>query len=68
MSDITKCSGNGCPIKEKCYRFTAKTFPKYQSFFTEPPLEKDENGNITCKMFWGENSEQIFQMLKKITE
>jgi len=24
MADITKCKGEGCPIKESCYRFTAE--------------------------------------------
>lgn len=23
MADITKCKGIGCPIRDKCYRFTA---------------------------------------------
>lgn len=23
MADISKCEGKDCPIKEKCYRFTA---------------------------------------------
>ena len=25
MADISKCIGKDCPIKEKCYRFTAPT-------------------------------------------
>ena len=32
MADITKCTGEGCPLKETCYRFTAPT-DMYQSFF-----------------------------------
>ena len=67
MADITKCSGDGCTIKQNCYRFTAKDSSN-QSYFLEPPLEKDEDGNITCEMFWGENSQQIFELLKKITK
>jgi len=23
MSDISKCAGKGCPLKETCYRYTA---------------------------------------------
>lgn len=24
MPDISKCTGNGCEIKEQCYRYTVK--------------------------------------------
>lgn len=46
MPDITMCTGKGCPMKNKCYRFTAKP-GEYQSFFTSPPIEKSE-----CDYFW----------------
>lgn len=52
MSDITKCSGFLCPLKDNCYRYKAKD-GVLQSYFTEQPY-KDEK----CKMFLG---------LKKIT-
>jgi hypothetical protein len=32
MTDITKCRGDGCPIKKQCYRFTAKD-SRYQSYY-----------------------------------
>ncbi len=47
MPDICMCSGQGCPQREKCYRFTAKP-SLYQSMFTVPPI--DGNGN--CEEFW----------------
>lgn len=39
MADITMCDGRYCPLKKKCYRFTA---PKgiYQSYFLETPYDK----------------------------
>jgi len=38
MPDITMCTGEGCPKKETCYRFTA--IPgRYQSFFVAPPYK-----------------------------
>jgi hypothetical protein len=46
MSDITKCHGIGCPIKEKCYRFTAKA-DEYQAYFLESPIKDGK-----CDMFW----------------
>ena len=61
MSDITKCKGTNCPLKEKCYRFTA-TESYYQSYFVEVPFKDNE-----CEMFWGNQSESIFNQLKDIT-
>jgi hypothetical protein len=60
MADITKCNGQGCPVKEKCYRYTAKE-SMYQSYFSEPPIKDNK-----CDMYWGENSEYIFNQLKEI--
>ena len=38
MPDITKCTGEGCPLKDKCYRFTCR--PDYlQSYFVEVPYK-----------------------------
>jgi len=46
MADISMCNGKDCPIKEKCYRFTA---PKgiRQSYFLETP-GKMEDGKFVC--------------------
>ena len=45
--DITKCKGEGCDNKERCYRFLAE--PDYlQSYFIGSPLDKDGN----CLYFW----------------
>jgi hypothetical protein len=38
MSDITKCSGEGCNVKKKCYRFTANS-GYWQSYFGTPPIK-----------------------------
>jgi len=62
MSDITKCTGKECPVKNKCYRFTAKSSDYMQSFFTIPPIKEGK-----CDMYWGEKSESIFNQLKDIT-
>lgn len=32
MPDISKCPGTGCPLKTKCYRFTAPPTPNWQSY------------------------------------
>jgi len=61
MADITKCHGEGCPIKTECYRFTAKECKAHQSYFVKSPIKKNK-----CDMFWGENQQDIFNTLKKI--
>ena len=63
MTDITKCEGTGCPIKENCYRYTSKPNEYRQSYFVEVPYKDDE-----CDHFWCENQEQICKSLKDIVE
>lgn len=64
MTDITKCSGEGCPVKEKCYRFTAVP-GIVQSMFRKPPFEI-KHGKFTCTMYWGESADLLFEQLKSI--
>ncbi len=47
MADITMCSGEGCPMKRKCYRFYATPNPWRQGYM-EPPIKKDG----TCEEFY----------------
>lgn len=49
MADITKCEGLDCPLKEKCYRFTAKANEYRQSYFVEPPYNKETK---ECEYLW----------------
>lgn len=77
-TDYTSCSGEGCPIKETCYRFTGPKEPLWQSYFVEVPgnwivYENDEfnSGLIEqkhwkCDMFWGETQESILNQLNEI--
>lgn len=32
MTDISKCRGLNCPLKEKCHRATVKANPFWQSY------------------------------------
>ena len=54
MADITKCRGDGCPLKEQCYRYTARD-DSYQYYFTEVPFREGR-----CDMYWDENEEYVF--------
>jgi hypothetical protein len=61
MPDITMCVGTNCPHKESCYRYTAKPCEHWQAYFTEPPIKDGK-----CDMYWGENSESVWNQLKEI--
>ena len=50
MTDITKCWGHGCALKESCYRFTAPE-GMYQSYFMNPPIK-----NGKCEYYWSQNA------------
>jgi len=65
MADITMCSGVGCRVKDKCYRFTAKKCEFWQSYFLAPPLEV-KNDILVCEMFWGEKSDKIYKSIEDI--
>jgi len=56
MCDISMCEGNECPLKQRCYRFTAIPNEYRQSYFIEPPYIDDE-----CDYFWDidNNEKQI---------
>lgn len=57
MSDITKCSGFNCPLKDNCKRYKAID-GMWQSYFTEVPYKDGE-----CEFFLGDESKST---LKKI--
>ncbi|GAB4343570.1 MAG: hypothetical protein OHK0038_23680 [Flammeovirgaceae bacterium] len=54
MQDITLCRGGECPIKFRCFRFTAETLGK-QDFFKGIPFNANKN---SCEYFIG-NFHQI---------
>ena len=60
MSDITKCKGDDCPMKETCYRFTAPA-DEYQSYFVTPPIKDGK-----CNMYWGVDQQSIMNSLQDI--
>lgn len=56
------CQDKDCPLKESCYRYTAKP-SEWQSWFSESPRDGDK-----CEMYWGSESEYIYSYLKDITQ
>lgn len=56
MADISKCYGNGCPLKEKCYRYTAIPRPHGQSYLNEVLFKDGE-----CPHFWEDEEEVDYE-------
>lgn len=46
MTDIAKCKGGECPLKDTCYRYLSKA-GHYQTYFNAPPYQ----GN-RCDHYW----------------
>jgi len=64
-ADICMCSGKDCPVKEKCYRFTAKPSEHKQSYFFQPPGGQ-KDGKFTCEMYWGVTQDHVLRELERI--
>lgn len=60
MTDIAKCRGDECPMKESCYRFTAPS-SEYQSYFVNPPIKDGK-----CDMYWGQAQQDMIDILQEI--
>jgi len=56
MSDIAKCTGENCKVKETCYRYTATANEFMQSYFFNPPIIKGEKA--TCEYYWETKKEK----------
>ena len=63
MTDITKCEGGHCKLKDHCYRYTAPMNDNWQSMFVEPPCDKEGK---SCEMFLGESQELLIKQLNRI--
>lgn len=57
MPDISMCMGEGCPMKEECYRYKARPSEYSQSYFMEVPY-KDESCEYFMK-FWDRTSKSL---------
>lgn len=60
MADITMCFGEGCPIRDACYRFNAMPDPLGQSYMISP--YRNEAGE--CYSFWMDDS--VFTKAKEM--
>lgn len=47
MPNIWKCNGEGCPLKQTCWRFLAVDSEFRQSYFVTQPIK-----NGKCDQYW----------------
>ena len=67
MADITKCTGVNCPIRDNCYRYTAKDSSLCQSYFVDDNVGEHTVDGFKCDLYWGDNAESIWNDIKEIT-
>ena len=51
MADISMCEGEGCDVKNTCYRFTAKPSKSMQSYL----MPYVQPGG--CEYYWNNNKQ-----------
>lgn len=60
MPDISMCVNKDCPLRMKCYRYTAIPDKYWQSFSTFQP-----NAEGTCDSFWDNTGRTKNPLLKE---
>ena len=65
MDDLTKCTGEGCPLRYDCHRFTKIDYYREETFFVEVPFNHKLE---TCEYIWNDNSEWLYNELQRITK
>jgi len=51
MPDITMCKGEGCPMRNNCYRYKAEP-SMMQTYFLQTPKDGPPYNGV-CKYYWG---------------
>ena len=49
--DISKCANKECPLRDKCWRFTAPDSP-YRQAYADFEFKVNEKGEVKCDYFW----------------
>lgn len=63
MADITMCLNSACPVRHKCYRWTAPQSP-YQT--VAEFNFKYENRYVSCEYFWLNSDNKEDQKYTKV--
>lgn len=51
MPDITLCTNTDCPVRDKCFRYTAEPSEFMQSYSMFYPINDDLGNFQTCNFF-----------------
>lgn len=51
MPDISMCMNIHCPLKETCYRFTAKP-SEYRQAYSDFAPKITKEGKVECEYYW----------------
>jgi hypothetical protein len=62
--NITMCKGGNCPLKDQCFRHTAKP-SEYQDYFIVVPY-KIKNNEFKCNYLWTDNNQRVLNQLESI--
>ena len=62
--NITMCKGGNCPLKDQCFRHTAKP-SEYQDYFIVVPY-KIQNNEFKCNYLWTDNNQRVLNQLESI--
>lgn len=65
---LTKCTGDNCPLKHSCKRYSTQ-IPNYNisEWYAKPPI-KNLGGVLSCKMFWGDKDDKNKSILKQLQQ
>lgn len=58
------CKGDNCPLKDQCFRYTAKP-SEYQSYFVNTPY-KIKSNKFKCEYLWADNNQAIIDNINSI--
>lgn len=63
MADITKCLNDGCPVRNKCYRWTAQGSERQAvQLFDYKVVDR----KVHCEHFWLNSSDKKDNELTKV--
>ncbi len=69
MPDISMCTGYDpatnifCPMRQQCYRYTAKPTEYWQAYFAKAPFINKLN-DITCEYYWHVESKSKYKRME----
>ena len=58
MADISKCSGENCQVRDKCYRYLAISNPYRQAWSNYQTKEHSFTPEKGCDEFWDRTPEK----------